>query len=84
MNQAFFARNVTGWREKLPALYHGHFAYIDFESLGVVNPRPGVQFNRHFWLVTNSFSFPKLGSSLVMKLPLNLSLNTLPKIPNVY
>ena len=35
--QAFFARNVTGWREKLPALYHGHFAYIDFENLGVAS-----------------------------------------------
>ena len=39
--QAFFARNVTGWKEKLPALYHGHFAYIDFENLGVAStPRP--------------------------------------------
>jgi len=39
-DQAFFARNVTGWKEKLPAMYHGHFAYIDFENLGVATPRP--------------------------------------------
>jgi len=39
-DQAFFARNVTGWKEKLPAMYHGHFSYIDFENLGVAPPRP--------------------------------------------
>ena len=31
---------MTGWKEKLPAMYHGHFAYIDFENLGVATPRP--------------------------------------------
>jgi hypothetical protein len=30
-----FAKNVTSWREKHPALYHGHFAYINFDRLGV-------------------------------------------------
>ena len=35
---------MTGWKEKLPAMYHGHFAYIDFENLGVATP------NRPIWI----------------------------------
>lgn len=29
-NQVKFVRNITEWQAMKPALYHGHFAYIDF------------------------------------------------------
>lgn len=29
-NQLNFVRNVTGWGEVKPALYHGHMAYLNF------------------------------------------------------
>ena len=25
-----FATNVTNWRARQPAVFHGHFAYVDF------------------------------------------------------
>ena len=34
-DRIFFAKNVSHWKEKLPALYHGHFAYFDVENMGV-------------------------------------------------
>ena len=34
-DRMYFARNVSHWNEKLPALYHGHFAYFDVENLPV-------------------------------------------------
>ena len=34
-DQIFFGQNITRWREKRPAIYHGHFAYVDFDRLGV-------------------------------------------------
>jgi len=35
-----FAKNVSLWREKRPALYHGHFAYVDFPRLGINDVKP--------------------------------------------
>ena len=32
-DQLFFANNVTGWKDRLPAIYHGHFAFIDLHKL---------------------------------------------------
>lgn len=29
-NQLDFVRNITGWMQVKPALYHGHMAYLDF------------------------------------------------------
>ena len=34
-DQMRFARNITTWKEKMPAVYHGHLAYVEFETLGV-------------------------------------------------
>lgn len=34
-NQIKFARNVTGWNEKKPAVYHGHMAFLDFSKFGI-------------------------------------------------
>jgi len=34
-DRIFFAKNVSHWKEKLPALYHGHFAYFGVENMGV-------------------------------------------------
>ena len=36
-DQMRFAVNITTWKNKLPAVYHGHLAYFDFEKLGVFN-----------------------------------------------
>ncbi|ENN75239.1 hypothetical protein YQE_08248, partial [Dendroctonus ponderosae] len=37
-NQIKFVTNVTEWGSMKPALYHGHFAYIDFSKFGVFKP----------------------------------------------
>ena len=34
-DRIFFANNVSHWYEKMPALYHGHFAYFDVQNMGV-------------------------------------------------
>merc|ERR1712142_323238 len=31
-DQSHFVRNITGWTERFPAIYHGHFAYVDVEK----------------------------------------------------
>lgn len=37
-NQVSFIKNVTEWKDMKPALYHGHFAFIDFSKFGVSKP----------------------------------------------
>ncbi|KAF1747278.1 hypothetical protein GCK72_023740 [Caenorhabditis remanei] len=37
-DQYTFVNNVTTWTERLPAFYHGHVAYIDFQRFGLANP----------------------------------------------
>ncbi|XP_066251409.1 heparin sulfate O-sulfotransferase [Euwallacea similis] len=37
-NQIKFVSNVTEWDAIKPALYHGHFAYIDFNKFGAPKP----------------------------------------------
>eukprot|EP00095_Tigriopus_kingsejongensis_P001647 maker-scaffold801_size95070-snap-gene-0.18 protein:Tk01647 transcript:maker-scaffold801_size95070-snap-gene-0.18-mRNA-1 annotation:"heparin sulfate o-sulfotransferase-like" len=39
-DRVFFARNITQWRAKRPALYHGHFGFIDFDLMGLSGPAP--------------------------------------------
>ena len=34
-DQIRFARNITTWKQVMPAVYHGHLAYMDFQRLGV-------------------------------------------------
>ena len=34
-DQMRFAHNITRWRQKMPAVYHGHLAYVEFEKFGV-------------------------------------------------
>jgi len=33
-DQEHFVRNITGWTERFPAIYHGHFAYVDVDKFG--------------------------------------------------
>ena len=33
-DQIRFAKNITTWTEKMPAFYHGHQAFVDFNKLG--------------------------------------------------
>ncbi|XP_037081084.1 LOW QUALITY PROTEIN: heparan sulfate 2-O-sulfotransferase 1-like [Pollicipes pollicipes] len=35
VDQVEFAKNITSWKSRLPALYHGHIAFIDFATLGL-------------------------------------------------
>lgn len=37
-DQAHFVRNVSGWRERRPAFFHGHMAFVDFARFGRPNP----------------------------------------------
>ncbi|KAJ8910172.1 hypothetical protein NQ315_016183 [Exocentrus adspersus] len=37
-NQLKFALNVSNWDSMKPALFHGHFAYLDFSKFGISNP----------------------------------------------
>lgn len=37
-NQYNFARNVTEWSAMKPAIYHGHFAFVDFAKFGLPKP----------------------------------------------
>lgn len=34
-NQLDFVRNISGWHQIRPALYHGHMAYLDFSKFGM-------------------------------------------------
>ncbi|XP_050526845.1 heparin sulfate O-sulfotransferase [Daktulosphaira vitifoliae] len=36
--QIRFIRNTTMWNERKPALYHGHFGFIDFHKYGTSQP----------------------------------------------
>nr|XP_023023191.1 heparin sulfate O-sulfotransferase-like [Leptinotarsa decemlineata] len=37
-NQLKFVQNVTKWNSMKPALYHGHFAFLDFSKFGAPKP----------------------------------------------
>ncbi|KAG5900720.1 hypothetical protein JTB14_038238 [Gonioctena quinquepunctata] len=37
-NQLKFVMNVTNWQNMKPALYHGHFAFLDFSKFGAPKP----------------------------------------------
>lgn len=37
-NQYEIVRNITNWYEMKPALYHGHFAYLDFSKFRAKKP----------------------------------------------
>ncbi|CAD5229381.1 unnamed protein product [Bursaphelenchus okinawaensis] len=37
-DQASFVKNATEWKEKLPAFYHGHMAFLNFNKFGYKNP----------------------------------------------
>ena len=34
-DQIRFAHNITRWKQRLPAVYHGHIAHLDFKRLGI-------------------------------------------------
>ena len=31
-DQLFFSKNISTWSDKIPGIYHGHFAFIDIEK----------------------------------------------------
>lgn len=37
-NQIKLAENITSWSKMKPALYHGHFAFLDFSKFGYKQP----------------------------------------------
>jgi len=37
-DQYFFAKNITLWYKRKPAIYHGHFPFLNFISLGYPQP----------------------------------------------
>lgn len=39
-DQIRLIQNITEWGEKKPAIYHGHFFYIDFDKLGFEHRKP--------------------------------------------
>nr|CAI5836960.1 unnamed protein product [Callosobruchus analis] len=57
-NQVKFVTNVTKWNAMKPALYHGHFAFLDFEKFGIAKPlyinlirRPLDRFVSYYYFV---------------------------------
>ena len=34
-DRQYFAKNISTWQEMFPAIYHGHFAYVDMQNLAV-------------------------------------------------
>nr|CAH7763751.1 unnamed protein product [Callosobruchus chinensis] len=57
-NQVKFVTNVTRWNAMKPALYHGHFAFLDFEKFGIPKPlyinlirRPLDRFVSYYYFV---------------------------------
>ena len=34
-DRQYFAKNISTWPEMFPAIYHGHFAYVNMENLAV-------------------------------------------------
>lgn len=38
VDEAAFVRNVSTWKERKPAFYHGHLFYVDFTRFGYPNP----------------------------------------------
>ncbi|XP_060529091.1 heparin sulfate O-sulfotransferase [Cylas formicarius] len=63
-NQISFVNNVTNWKSMKPALYHGHFAFIDFSKFGFPKPlyiniirRPLDRFISYYYFVRYGDNF---------------------------
>ncbi|XP_066920168.1 heparin sulfate O-sulfotransferase-like [Clytia hemisphaerica] len=37
-DQLFFARNITKWHQRKPAVFHGHFPFVSFITMGFPQP----------------------------------------------